>query len=198
MLLRRSQTPPRTLAAAVLLLLSACQTAPEIRTNTDPAVNLSAYRSYGFETQPGIDHEVSSYFEAAISREMDARGYLRVDNNPDLRVSFKAAVQERAVVDSTPGPLSAGYYGARAGLSTPAEVTTVRTQLGTANIDLIDTRQGRVVWTGSAEGLLSSAAVKNPQAAVDTAVTHMFAQFPGSAGAWGHSAEAPATPPPWH
>jgi hypothetical protein len=198
MLLKHLAAPPRVLAVA-LVLLSACQTAPAIRTNTNPYANLSGYRTYGFEAQPGTDREVSSYFEAAISRELDARGYLRVDNDPDLLVSFKANVQERAVVDSTPGPLSGSYYGAGAGMSTPAEVTTVRTQLGTANIDLVDTRQGKVVWTGSAEGLLSSAAAKNPQSAVNTAVTQMFAQFPGRAGSWGHSAaEAPATPSPWH
>jgi hypothetical protein len=185
--------------AVALVLLGACQSAPEIRTNTDPYVNLSGYRSYGFEAQPGIDREVSSYFEAAISREMDARGYVRVDNDPDLLVSFKASVQERAVVDSTPGPLSSAYYSARAGMSTPVEVTTVRTQLGTANIDLVDTRKGNVVWTGSAEGLLSNAAAKNPQAAVNTAVTHMFAQFPGRPGTWGHSAaETPLNQYPWH
>jgi Domain of unknown function (DUF4136) len=198
MLLKRFPTRPHTLAAA-LVLLSACQTAPAIRTNIDPAVNLAGYRTYGFQTLPGTDREVSSYFEAAIAREMDARGYLRVDDNPNLLVSFKADVQERAVVDSTPGPLSGGYYGAGAGMSTPAEVTTVRTQLGIANIDVIDTNQGKVVWTGSAEGLLSSKAVKNPQAAVNTAVTQMFAQFPGRAGAWGHSAaETPPGQSPWH
>jgi Domain of unknown function (DUF4136) len=188
------------LLGVALALLCACQTAPEIRTNTSPAANLSGYRTYGFETQPGADPAVSSYFEAAISREMEARGYLRVDSNPNLLVSFKANVQERAVVDSTPGPLSGGYYGGRAGMSTPAEVTTARSQLGTANIDLVDTSQRKVVWTGSAEGLLSSAALKNPQSAVDTAVTQMFAQFPGRAGAaWGHSAaETPANPSPWH
>jgi Domain of unknown function (DUF4136) len=198
MLLRHFRAPQCGLTAA-LVLLSACHTAPEIRTNADPAVNLSGYRTYGFETQPGADRAVSSYFEAAISRQMDARGYLRVDSNPNLLVSFKASLQERAVVDSTPGPLSGAYYGARAGMSTPAEVTTVRTQLGTANIDVVDTRDGKVVWTGSAEGLLPRAAAKNPDSAVNTAVTQMFAQFPGRADAWGHSAAEPAAnPSPWH
>lgn len=198
-MLRRHFAVSSPALAVAVVLLSACQSAPQIRANTDPYVNLSAYRSYGFEAPPGIDREVSTYFEAAISREMDARGYLRVDNDPDLLVRFKANVQERAVVDSTPGPLSSGYYGARAGMSTPAEVTTVRTQLGTANIDLIDARRGNIVWTGSAEGLLSNAAAKNPQATVNTAVTQMFAQFPGRAASWGHSAtETPLNQYPWH
>jgi hypothetical protein len=185
--------------AVALVSLSACQTAPEVRTSTAPSVNFSAYRTYGFETQPGTDREVSGYFEAAIARELDARGYLRVDNHPNLLVSFNANVQERAVVDSTPGPLATSYYGARAGMSTPQEVTTVRSQLGTANVDLVDTRQGKVVWSGNAEGLLTRGAAKNPQSAVDTAVTQMFAQFPGRAGDWGHSAaEAPPDQSPLH
>jgi Domain of unknown function (DUF4136) len=189
--------PPCIVAVAVVWL-TACQTAPEIRANTASAADLSGYRTYGFETQPGVDREVSSYFQAAISREMEARGYLRVDSNPNLLVSFNASVQERAMVDSTPGPLSGAYYGARAGMSTPAEVTTVRSQLGTAIIDVIDTSQWKVVWTGSAEGLLSRAAARHPQSAVNTAVTQMFAQFPGRAGSWGHSAEETPTQSPWH
>jgi Domain of unknown function (DUF4136) len=197
-LLQHLPAPQGGLAVA-LVLLSACHTAPEIRANADPAVNLSGYRTYGFETRPGTDRAVSDYFEVAISREMDARGYLRVDSNPNLLVSFSASVQERAVVDSTPGPLSGDYYGARAGMSTPPEVTTVRSQLGTAIIDVVDTSRWKVVWTGSAEGLLSRAAARSPKSAVDTAVTQMFAQFPGRAGAWGHSAEgAPSTQAPWH
>jgi hypothetical protein len=198
MLLRHPLAPSGTLTLA-LVLLTGCQTAPEIRSNIDPGVNLSSYRTYGFEVQPGADRDVTAYFEAAISREMDARGYLRVDNNPNLLVSFNASVQERAVVDSTPGPLSGAYYGARAGLSTPAEVTTVRSQLGTANIDVVDTSQRKIVWTGSAEGILTSAAAKHPQSAVNTAVTQMFAQFPGRVDSWGHSAsQTPADQSPWH
>jgi hypothetical protein len=192
---------PPCMVAVGLVLLDACQTAPQFRADTDPAVNLAGYRTYGFETQPGTDRAVSSYFEAAIAREMDARGYLRVDSNPNLLVSFNANVQERAVVDSTPGPLSGAYYGARAGMSTPAEVTTVRAQLGTAIIDVVDTSQWKVVWSGSAEGLLSRTAVKSPQSTVNTAVTQMFANFPGRAGAsWGHSAQetTPGNPSPWH
>jgi hypothetical protein len=192
-------TPQATLAVA-LVLLSGCQTRPDIRTTADPAVNLSGYLTYGFEFQAGSANDVNADFEAAISRELNARGYVRVDSNPNLLVRFKANVQERALVDSTPGPLSGAYYGARAGMSTPIEVTTVRSQLGTANVDLIDTRLGKVVWSGTAEGMLSNAAVQNPQPVVDTAVTQMFAQFPGRAGAsWGHSAaETPASQSPLH
>jgi hypothetical protein len=197
-MLRKHPLAPLGTLTLALVLLTGCQTAPEIRTNIDPGVNLSSYRTYGFEVQPGANRDVTGYFEAAISREMDARGYLRVDNNPNLLVSFNASVQERAVVDSTPGPLSGSYYGARAGLSTPPEVTTVRSQLGTANIDVLDTSRGKVVWTGTAEGILPSAAVKNPQSAVNTAVTQMFAQFPGRVASWGHSAQTPADQSPWH
>lgn len=188
------------LLGVALALLCACETSPEIRANSIPGANLSGYRTYGFEPQPGADPGVSSYFEAAIAREMDARGYLRVDSNPNLLVSFNANVQERALVDSTPGPLSGAYYGGRAGMSTPPEVTTVRSELGTAIIHVVDTSEWKVVWSGSAQGLLPRAALKNPQSAVNTAVTQMFAQFPGRASdSWGHSAaEAPASPSPWH
>jgi hypothetical protein len=47
---------------------------------------------------------------------MDARGYRKVDTNPDLLVNFNANVQEKADVESMPGPYAGGYYGYRGGM----------------------------------------------------------------------------------
>jgi hypothetical protein len=184
--------PGRISALAVVIgLLVACESTPQINTVTAPSANLSSYKTYGFVAQPGTNRggnttPLTTYFETSIARQMDARGYHKVDANPDLLVNFNANVQEKADVESMPGPYAGGYYGYRggmyAGLGGP-QVETVHYKEGTANIDVVDASKRQVVWEGKAEGELTDAAMKNPQGAVDKVVTQMFAQFPGRAAA---------------
>jgi hypothetical protein len=174
--------------AVVISVLAACASTPEIAANTDPTANLSSYKTYGFVPQPGTNRggnttPLTTYFETSISRQMEARGYRKVDSNPDLLVNFNANVQEKTDVQSMPGPAPMGYYGYRGGLYAAPEVETVHYKVGTANVDVVDASKRKVVWEGRAEGELTDQAMKNPQAAVDKVVTQMFAQFPGRAAA---------------
>ena len=184
--------PGRISALAVVIgLLVACESTPQINAVTAPSANLSSYKTYGFVAQPGTNRggnttPLTTYFETSIARQMDARGYHKVDTNPDLLVNFNANVQERTDVQSTPAPV--GYYGYRGGLYAGglyggADIETVHYKEGTANIDVVDASKRQVVWEGKAEGELTDAAMKDPQGAVDKIVTQMFAQFPGRAAA---------------
>src|SRR6516162_6190374 len=140
--------PGRISALAVVIgLLVACESTPQINAVTAPSANLSSYKTYGFVAQPGTNRggnttPLTSYFETSIAKQMDARGYRKVDANPDLLVNFNANVQEKADVESTPAPM-VGYYGYRGGLyagglAAGPEVETVRYKVGTANIDVVD------------------------------------------------------------
>jgi hypothetical protein len=135
----------------------------------DPTANLSSYKTHGFVPQPGMNRggnttPLTTYFETSISREMDARGYRKVDAIPDLLVNFNANVQEKADVESTPAPM--GYYGYRGGLYAGglyggSEVETVHYKVGAVNIDVLDASKRRVVWEGRAEGELTDQAMQN-------------------------------------
>jgi hypothetical protein len=175
--------------AVVIGLFAGCAPEPQIASITAPAANLSGYKTYGFVPQPGTNHggnttPLTTYFETSISKQMDARGYRKVDANPDLVVNFNANVKEKADVESMPAPM--GYYGYRGGMYAgglygASDIETVHYKVGTANIDVVDANKRTVVWEGRAEGELTDAAMQNPQAAVDKAVTEMFAKFPGRA-----------------
>ncbi len=171
--------------ALIALLLAGCATEPQVRSIAEPSANLSSYRTYSFAAQPGTNRggnitPVTTFFETAIAREMNARGYRQVESGGDLLVNFNARVTEKTNIQSTPGPMYGyGYYGYRGGMYMGPEVQTVRYKVGTANIDVVDAQQKRVVWEGVIEGELTDEAMKNPQAAIDRAVTKMFAQFPG-------------------
>ena len=171
-----------TLVLAVAIF-PACESTPEVRSNLDPSANLSNYKTYAFAPQPGTSRggystPLTTYFEMAVSREMDARGYRKADSNADLLVNFNANATEKVDIQSTPGP-PVGYYGYRAGLYGEPGVETVRYKVGTANIDVVDPSKKKLLWEGVAEGKLTDEVMKNPQAAVDKAVAQMFTKFPG-------------------
>jgi len=169
------------------LILAGCETGPQVRSVTEPGANLAVYHTYSFVAEPGTNRggnvtPLTTFFETAITREMNARGFQRVDSGGDLLVNFNARVTEKADIQSTPAPgpyYGYGYYGYRGGLYAGPEVQTVRYKVGTANIDVVDAKRKVVVWEGIAEQELTDDVMRNPQAAVDNAVAKMFTQFPG-------------------
>jgi hypothetical protein len=180
-----------SLIALAALMLGGCETGPQIRSVSEPGANLASYRTYSFAAQPGTNRggnvtPLTTFFETAITREMNARGFQQVDSGGDLLVNFNARVTEKADIQSTPGPgpyYGYGYYGYRGGLYAGPEVQTVRYKVGTANIDVVDAKRKVVVWEGIAEQELTDDVMRNPQPAIDNVVTKMFTQFPGRAAA---------------
>jgi hypothetical protein len=131
-----SQNHPWRLSALVVVicLLTACASTPQIAANTDPTANLSGYKAYGFVPQPGANRggnttPLTTYFETSVSKQMDARGYRKVDANPDLLVNFNANVKEQADVESMPGP-GVGYDCYRGSLYGGSQVETVQYKVG--------------------------------------------------------------------
>jgi len=185
---------------AAALVLTACESGPKIRANSDPAANFASYKTYAFMDKLGTDRggvatPLTSYFKESVRREMDARGFRYLEGgDADLLVNFSANAQEKVDVRSTPAPVYGGYYGYRAGVYGGwyggTDVDTVRYKVGTANVDLVDARRKQLVWEGIAEGKLSDKVMKDPRGAVSLVVAEMFKQFPGNAGG---AAPAPAS-----
>jgi Domain of unknown function (DUF4136) len=186
-------------AIAFAGLLSACETTPKatFRSNYDKSANFDLYHTYGFVSKPGTDRAgystlLTKHFEDAIKREMDARGYTFSETDPDLFVNFNANAHEKVDVQTTPGMsgpyYGGGYYGYRGGFyggypgyAYGPEVSTVRYKVGTANIDVVDARKKQLIWEGLAEGRLTDKIMENPEAAISSLVTQLFAQYPGRA-----------------
>ena len=180
-----------SLIAIAAVVVAGCETGAQVRSVSEPGANLASYRTYSFAAQPGTNRggnvtPLTTFFETAITREMNARGYQQVESGGDLMINFNARVTEKADIQSTPGAgpyYGYGYYGYRGGLYAGPEVQTVRYKVGTANIDVVDAKRKVVVWEGIAEQELTSDVMQNPEAAVSAAVTKMFTQFPGRAAA---------------
>jgi hypothetical protein len=180
--------------ALAAVLMTACATGPKIRTDHDPGANFANYRSYNFSAEPGTDRAgystlVTAHFKNAVSREMEARGYVRDESNPDLLVNFFTTVRERTDVQSTGGgrlSLGLGYYGYRGGLYSAwpmyNDVSSTTYKVGTASIDIVDAARKQLVWEGVAEGRLSDKTLDNPGPTISSAVAEIFSKYPARAG----------------
>ncbi len=181
------------LALILALVLTACASGPQIRTDVDRSADFSAYHTYAFASELGTDRAgyttiVTNHFKRAVSNELEARGYRLDEREPDLLVNFNTRMRTQSDVVSVPQPtFAAGYYGYRYGLYTawPAytyDINTVTYQVGTANVDIIDTERKQLVWEGIAEGELTDKVLDDLGGAIDRAVAKMFERYPASAG----------------
>lgn len=184
------------LVGSVLLVAACAEEKPALHTDYDRGANFTSYHTYSYVNPVGTDKAgysslITQHFKQAIDAQMGMRGYQKVDSNSDLLINFNANAVEKTDVRSTPGTsvtMGTGYYGYRGGMyasmpiySTP-DVQTVRYKVGTANIDIVDAREKKLLWTGAIEGKLTEEAMKNPQPAIENVVTQLFAQFQGHAG----------------
>ena len=175
-----------TLVAA--LVLSACTTTPKVNSDFDRNANFSSYRTFGFVDSLATDKSgystlMTGYFKNAVQREMVGLGYTFSANNPDLLVNFTTNVESRSDVRSSGTTMYPGYYGYRAGMyggfaTYPMDVSTVHYKVGTVTVDVIDAKKKQLVWEGTTEGKLTKAVMENPEAAINSVITTIYAHYP--------------------
>ena len=179
-----------------ILAMSAMATgcaSDNIRSDYDPSADFSQYSTFNFFDDAGPESTnyqsfFSKYMVAAITREMELRGYTR-SNDPDLLVNFNAILREKTDVRTTPAPRHGGYYGYRGGFYDPwmgygyAQETHVSQYTeGTFNIDLVDARKKKLVWEAVGTGRVSQKALEELEEKVNEGVAKYFAKYPFTAG----------------
>jgi Domain of unknown function (DUF4136) len=187
----------RLLTAGVAIsaiALSACSSASKIRSDYDKNADFGTYRTYAFIEGAGPHGEgyqslFTQYMIAAITVEMEKRGYVK-SNNPDLLINFNAVLQDKTKVTQSPAPMPmGGYYGYRGGFYDPwggygyATQTNVSQYTeGTFNIDLVDAKRKQLVWEAVAVGRITESKLKKLQETVQAGVPRAFEQYPFKAG----------------
>jgi len=177
-----------TLALLVALLGGCASSGPTIVTNRAPGFDLSQYKTFGFysplSTDMGTTRSIDSQsLIAATSRELEARGLTRNDDNPDLLVNFLIATKEKIESRPTAGPSM--YYGRSrygtwggygVGMGTTTEVVQ-RTE-GTLSVDIVNNERDELIWEGSATGRVTQKTRENRQVLLGAAIREIFLQFP--------------------
>ena len=176
-----------------LFLASGCASGPSILSDYDPTADFSQYRTYNFFPDAGPESTnyqsfFSRYVTAAISKEMESRGYVKSDD-PDLLINFNAILQEKTKVTTSPAPYAGGYYGYRRGFYDPwmgygyAEQTHVSQYTeGTFNIDIVDAREKKLIFEAVGTGRVSQQVLDELEERVNEAVPRYFAKYPFVAG----------------
>lgn len=172
-----------------LIALAGCATGPTVRTNVDPSVDFTRFRTFDFMQPLSTDREgyqsfISRDLMAAAEREMTALGFQRSSENPDLLVNFAANFDERLRVTQTPHTRTAwgthrrGFYSTWPGYSTQVRQYTQ----GSFGVDIVDAGRRQLVWEGVAISRITRSDAENIGPLLDTSVREIFAQFPARVG----------------
>jgi len=99
-----------------LMLLSGCATPPpEPQSMRDPAANFTAYRTFGWAPVAAPDGSdpplqlLDKSIRAAITAEMQRKGYAESQDNPDLRIAYETAKADK--IENNPVRMSVGVGG---------------------------------------------------------------------------------------
>lgn len=188
-----------TISGSPLLLLfvfaiGGCSSGGSIISDYDKTADFGSYNTYNFienagPERQGYDSFFSKYMVAAITIEMEKRGYTKSDN-PDLLVNFNANLQDKTKVTTTPStPPMGGYYGYRGGYyggwggygyGTDTHVSQYTE--GTFNIDLVDAKKHQLVWESVGVGKVTDKFMENLEETVMNGVPQFFTDYPFVAG----------------
>jgi hypothetical protein len=183
----------RLVAILLAFSLTGCASSGKLRSDYDQDADFGAYRTYNFMQHDDDDQYESlfhQYMVAAITIEMENRGYVKSDN-PDLLVNFNAIIQDKTKVTQRPAttPMYGGYYGYRRGYYDPwgaygygTETHVSQYTEGTFNIDLVDARQKKLVWEAVGIGRITDSTFENLEERVMEGVPRFFALYPFVAG----------------
>jgi uncharacterized protein DUF4136 len=181
----------RSLLLLVPLTLVACA-GIETSTNYDPnaVATLSQYRTYSWlPEKQGLNTRVyNDVVEARVKQAVDqylqSRGYQLVDQNPDFKVGWHGAIDQKLDVNTMDSYYGYGWgpwYGPYYTAAVPH--TYVREyEEGTLILDVVDAASNKLVWRGTAQAELSSkSSVEKRQERLNEAVEKIFEDFPPKA-----------------
>jgi hypothetical protein len=179
-----------------MLMLSGCAPSVKVRSDVAPDANLAQYQTYGFFEQLGVEGDNYSniygqHFRAAISEEMEGRGYRKSDQ-PQLLVNVTVGQEDKIRVNTYSEPyLYGGYYGRPYGgmyygpWGYPGSTHTSVHQYTEANVyvDVVDAAEHKMVWQGVATFTVTEKMQQQLRESIYSTVDSVFTQYPVAAAA---------------
>lgn len=182
-------SPGLATALLVLAMLTGCATGPNVIANRAPGLDIADYRSFGFMEPLSTDRDgvrtlLSNRLVDAARRELEQKGLVHAEEQPDLLVNFVVSTRETLsgrpsssvnVGFRTGGYSTWGGYSVGVGTST-ADV--VQQTEGTLVIDIVDAGSNTLVWEGALSGRITDKVRRNLDPAIDKAVVDILSEFP--------------------
>jgi uncharacterized protein DUF4136 len=189
-----------------LIAAGGCAEGPKVLTDSDPAVEFSAFRTFalsgmtdrGYEVGPSDHSPLRGRIKEMVDRQLAAKGLrqVRVEDRPDLLVHIFFGVKDQQRVESTdktPGlyprytGLYPGFYNYQVkaydyhdGDWVPASTTVVTSyedHEGTLIVDLADSSKRKLVWRAVIRAVLKFDLEKNFELA-DKGIAEAFKDYP--------------------
>jgi Domain of unknown function (DUF4136) len=168
------------------LLLACCAvaSAQEIRFNYLRGTDFSKYKTYKWVRVPDAQYP-NQILDDQITRAIDAqlalKGLTKTEDNPELYVTYQAAVnQEKQWNSFSTGGDNWGWggWGGWGGMSTTT-TTSQTINIGTLSCDIYDVTSKKQVWRGDASKTLGSG--KDPRKVeknLNKAMAKLFKKYP--------------------
>lgn len=178
------------LLCAAALVITSCGSSLKVSSDYDKAANFSGYQTFNFynlKTTGSVSQMNADRIANAIRAQLTAKGFRETSNNPDLMVNAVTVLKDKQSVSASTNYYGYGGmyrpYGYWGGMGTTG-YTTVSTydyKDGSLVIDIVDAKTNKVVWEGTGNKDIDKAP-KNPEAAINEAVTKIMASFPPGKG----------------
>ncbi len=168
------------------VLFIACGSSLKVSSDYDKSVNFSSYKTFNFynlKTTGSVSQLNADRIANAIKAELIRKGLKETTQNPDLMVNAVTILKDKQEVTATTNYYGYGsvyrpysYYGGvrASGYTT---VNTYNYKDGSLIIDIVDAKTNKVVWEGIGNKDIDKAP-KNPEEAINNAVTSIMAGFP--------------------
>lgn len=169
-------------------LISATAYAQKVNTDYDKKVNFSSYKTYSWAKGTPASNPLSDKrIIAGIDAQLAAKGWQKVDDNPDVAVIYSASTSTETQINTfdSGGPWGGyrwGWGGYGGGYGGGMSTTTVQNiRVGELIVDMADLKSKEFIWRGTASDTLSDKPEKN-QKKLDKALAKMFKNFPPTPG----------------
>jgi uncharacterized protein DUF4136 len=172
------------IATCLLMLFFVSAGAQEIRYNYLRGTDFSKYRTYKWVQIPKAQYPnqiLDGQIKQAIEAQLSLKGLTKTEDNPDLYVTYQAAVnQEKQWNSYSTGGDHWGWggWGGWGGMQT-STTTSSTINIGTLSVDLYDVATKQQIWRGDASKTLGSG--KDPQKVqknLNKAMAKLFKKYP--------------------
>lgn len=173
-----------TLVAGLLLACCVAASAQDIRFNYLQGTDFSKYKTYKWVKIPNAQYPnqiLDDQIMRAIDAQLATKGLTKTEENPDLYVTYQAAVnQEKQWNSYSTGGDMWGWGGWRGwgGMSTTT-TTSSTINVGTLSCDIYDVASKKQIWRGDATKTLGSG--KDPakvEKNLNKAMAKLFKKYP--------------------
>jgi hypothetical protein len=157
---------------ACLALLGTMVFAQSVTYDFDRSANFTKFRTYTWVRGTTLGDELNHQrVVRAIDAQLTARGFSRVEANPDVLVAYHASFDKNLQINAFGSGPRIGY---RSGTATVEEIV-----VGTLAIDMMDAQTRSIVWRGIAtKELDAKASPEKKEKGINKAAEKIFKNYP--------------------